>query len=256
VFNPKFSAVYRLALLSFFLVFAAVLLWPQVAPVQSVRPVGTNCRPKSLFLPVVDNHSIAYWPGTGEVEPNDTYQEANGPLRSSVAYQGLPDDQRDFFSFYMGTGGQIVINLNGHTGQQVQLQLFYQSTGNRVAFDSDGPYQVSYTGAAGWYYIYIFTGSGTNNIPYSLTVTYAVLPTQPVVTPVATPTCPPGGATSTPTRTPSFTSTHTPGPSPTVTHTNTPGRIRLALALLLPIQIRLGRPRLIHIPLHQRIHRQ
>jgi hypothetical protein len=205
--------VSRWVLFAFVLLFAAVLFWSQAATGQSVRQQANDCR---LYVPMVGNHFITYFEEPNEVEPNDSYLEANGPIRSSINYQGYPNDQKDWFSFYMPLAGQINVTLNNHTGQGVQLQLYYQNISNRVAFDSDDPYQVSYTGAAGWYYIYIYTASGTNsNALYTLNATYAVPPTPMSATPVATPTCPPAGNST-------FTATSTIGPSPTTTHTSTP----------------------------------
>ena len=107
------------------------------------------------------------------MEPNNTYLQANGSLRSGRDYYGYPNDQKDYFSIYLRTGGQIVIDLNNHTGQGVQLQLFYQTTGNLVAGDLDAPYHIEYTGPAGWYYIYIYTaGNYNSSTAYTLRLTY------------------------------------------------------------------------------------
>jgi hypothetical protein len=107
------------------------------------------------------------------VEPNNSYLQANGPLRSGRDYYGYPNDEKDYFSIYLRTGGTITIDLTNHTGQGVQLQLFYQSTNNRVDYDLDAPYHITYTGPAGWYYIYIYTAGGYNTTtPYTLRVTY------------------------------------------------------------------------------------
>jgi hypothetical protein len=127
----------------------------------------------NIFLPLTLRDYIAYFEGPWEQEPNNNYLQANGPLRSGRYYYGYPNDEKDYFSIYLRTGGTITIDLTNHTGQGVQLQLFYQSTNNRVDYDLDAPYHITYTGPAGWYYIYIYTAGGYNTTtPYTLRVTY------------------------------------------------------------------------------------
>ena len=111
--------------------------------------------------------------GPWEIEHNDSYEQANGPLCSGQDYRGYPNDQKDFFSFDARTSGDIIVNLSGHTGQGVQLQLFYQSVSNLVEYVYAPPYHIEYNGPAGWYYIYIYTGSGYNETtPYTLQATF------------------------------------------------------------------------------------
>jgi hypothetical protein len=126
-----------------------------------------------VYLPSVLRSHTLYYKGPWEAEPNDSYTQANGPLRSGKDYYGYPDDEKDYFSIYLSTAGDITIDLQDHTGQGVQLQLFYESTDNRVAWDLDPPYHIGHAGGAGWYYVYIFTESGYNSTtPYTLRVTY------------------------------------------------------------------------------------
>jgi hypothetical protein len=124
------------------------------------------------FLPLVSKELNYCFGGPWESEPNNTYLEANGPLCSGRDYYGYPDDEKDYFSIYSSEDGDISIDLANHTGQGVQVQLFYQSVGNRVAYDLEAPYHIDYTGPAGWYYIYLYTESGFNSTtPYTLRVT-------------------------------------------------------------------------------------
>jgi uncharacterized repeat protein (TIGR02543 family) len=126
-----------------------------------------------IYLPLTQYNYINYFEGLWEVEPNDSIAQANGPLRSGQDYFGYPNDARDFFSVYMTQPGQLNVTLSNHTGQGVQLQLFYQSADNRVGFVPDPPYILSHSGPAGWYYIFIFTESGHHShTPYTLRVTY------------------------------------------------------------------------------------
>ena len=108
-----------------------------------------------------------------EKEPNDDYQHANGPLLANQDYFGYPDDQKDYFSIYLSNPSEITIDLTNYTGQGGQLQLFYQTVNNLVAYDPTAPYHITYSGQPGWYYIYIYTASGFNTTtPYTLRVTY------------------------------------------------------------------------------------
>ena len=128
---------------------------------------------RKVHLPLALRDYIAYFEGPWEQEPNNSYLEANGPLRSGQDYYGYPNDEKDYFSIYLRTAGTITIDLTDHTGTGVQVQLFYQTVGNRVAGDMDAPYHVEYTGPAGWYYIYIYTAGGYNSTtPYTLRATF------------------------------------------------------------------------------------
>jgi formylglycine-generating enzyme required for sulfatase activity len=108
-----------------------------------------------------------------EQEPNDSSEQANGPLVPGLAYHGYPNDQKDYFRLDTAGLGRIVVELTDHSGQGVQLQLFYQSTANLVAWTAAAPYSLEYTGPAGVYYIYIYTESGHNTATaYTLRVTW------------------------------------------------------------------------------------
>ncbi len=126
-----------------------------------------------IYLPLVLRDYLTYFEGPWEVEPNNTYLEANGPLRSGRDYYGYPNDEKDYFSICVRRSGTITIDLSNHTGQGVQLQLFYQSLANRVAYDLDPPYRVTYNGQPGRYYIYLYTAGGYNQTtPYTLRATF------------------------------------------------------------------------------------
>jgi hypothetical protein len=126
-----------------------------------------------IYVPWILRDFIRYFEGPWEAEPNNSYLAANGPLRSAKDYYGYPDDEKDYFGIYLRTAGDITIDLTDHTGQGVQLQLFYQSVDNRVAYDLVVPYHIEHSGAGGWYYVYIYTESGHNNSsPYTLQVNY------------------------------------------------------------------------------------
>jgi hypothetical protein len=127
----------------------------------------------TVYLPVTLRNYVPIFEGPWEQEDNDTYLQANGSLVSGRDYSGYPDDEKDYFSFYARNGGPIVVDLTGHTGSGVQLQLFYGSVGSRVGYDVSPPYHIEYTGAPGWYYVYIYTASGYNSSTlYTLRATY------------------------------------------------------------------------------------
>jgi hypothetical protein len=127
-----------------------------------------------IYLPIVLRSSVIHYEGPWETEPNNTYLQANGPIRAGRDYYGYPNDDRDYWSFYAAAAGSIQVDLTNHTGQGVQLQLFYQSpAGGPVAYVTSAPYHLDYNGQAGWYYAYIYTESGYNQTtPYTLRVSY------------------------------------------------------------------------------------
>lgn len=126
------------------------------------------------FIPLLLSGYANYFSGPWEIEPNDSYLGANGPLETGMEYWGYPDDDRDYFSIYLNSSGQISIELSNHTGQGVQLQLFYESVANRVAFQPEPPYHILYGEAnAGVYYIYIYSAGNYNQtMPYTLQIDY------------------------------------------------------------------------------------
>lgn len=136
-----------------------------------------NPKGYTAYLPLVIKAPSAptYFEGPWEVEPNNTYLQANGPLRSNQDYYGYPNDQKDYFSIKLSTAGQIVIDLTNDTGQGVQLQLYYQvaDVDHRVEIIRSAPYHIQHTGPSGTYYIYIFTETpNSSGAAYTLRVTY------------------------------------------------------------------------------------
>jgi hypothetical protein len=110
-----------------------------------------------------------------EQEPNNTFSGANGPLKSGSITYGLPNDQFDIF-YFDAAAGSGNITLNGHTGNGVQLQLYYQDATSIqfVTYTTTAPFQISYSNLpAGRYWIAIYTSSGFNSTtPYMLTASY------------------------------------------------------------------------------------
>lgn len=128
-----------------------------------------------VYIPLTLRDYIKFYDLHVESEPNNTSMQANGPIRSGIPVYGLPDDQKDYFFFYLMNTGDITVNLSNHTGKDVQLQLFYQTAGNRpVPVVTKPPYRITYSRApSGLYFVYINTGSGYNSTQtYELTITY------------------------------------------------------------------------------------
>ncbi len=149
---------------------------PLSATIAGTVPVTVTILDDDLpgvYLPIVMRTFSKFFTGF-EVDPNNKTAEANGPLGSGMAINGYPDDARDYFHFTSGSVGTITVNLTGHTGQGVQLQLFYQSTSNLVTYDPTPPFSIQVGNRpAGFYIVIIYAASGYNSTtPYTLVVTY------------------------------------------------------------------------------------
>ncbi len=169
--------------------FAVTLSNPQDATMgtATAQVMILNDDQAKLLLPLAMKNFVSYFEGPYEVEDNDSYLQANGPLRPGQAYFGYLDDLKDYFTFSPLIAGSITLTLDlgNNDDEGVQLQLFYESTSNRVGFDPDPPYlvecpsedQPNCSGAAGTYYIYIANGFGIDSdSPYTLTVSYSTPP--------------------------------------------------------------------------------
>jgi len=108
-----------------------------------------------------------------ESEPNDTYIQASGPLASGKTYYGLPETLNDYFYFDMAGPGSLTVELSGHTAPSIQVSLWYESTAlpdnRKQRCTGHGGCSLTYTGAAGQYYIQVYTESGfSQTTPYVL----------------------------------------------------------------------------------------
>jgi hypothetical protein len=146
-------------------------LTPTVTPTPSVTrtPAATATRTRTA----TPSPTPTYYEGFFEDEPNNTLDDANGPLVSGTTYHGRPNDANDYFSFYAAKPGNIVVDLTNHHGQDVQLSLYYQSTADRPGYAGGVPYHIEYSGQPGWYYVRIYAIGGYDiNVAYSLRVDY------------------------------------------------------------------------------------
>ena len=149
-----------------------------ITPAATDTPTATSTRTPTpavlrTYLPVVFRHPTPtrtptptrppFFEGPFEQEPNNSVAQANGALRSGRDYFGYPNDRDDYFSFVVNTTSPITIDLTNHTGRDTQLQLFYQSTSNRVGYAGAPPYYIEHTGPAGWYYIRVVAQGNYNS---------------------------------------------------------------------------------------------
>lgn len=112
-----------------------------------------------------------------ELEHNDSAQTANGPLRSGVTYQGLPDDLWDQYYVTLASGQNIVVQLSNPTNGTM-LAIRKRGAGSSyLVTDNIAPYEIIYqTSNSGDYEILVFTDENnlqsSNSSIYSLKVTY------------------------------------------------------------------------------------
>jgi hypothetical protein len=135
---------------------------------------GSFSIPHRIMLPVVLKNAVTYYLNEWETEPNNTYLQANGPLRSGQIYRGTHNDLKDYYSVYLFAGGTLTVDMTSPSAG-TQIQLFHQivDVDHRVGFDPTPPYHITYSGAPGWYFIYVYTDQsfiGTDT--YTLTVTH------------------------------------------------------------------------------------
>jgi hypothetical protein len=140
---------------------------------NNVRELGTSSQLNS-FLPI----NLNCYPGMHKKEPNDTAEQANGPLCLPAEILGIPDDNEDYYLFTSSSNGQITIDLFNHPLEGVngaQLQLFLASDPDTIiAADVVGPYSINHVGNADEYLIRVFTDQsecGPCDTVYMLEVT-------------------------------------------------------------------------------------
>jgi hypothetical protein len=135
--------------------------------------------PSFIYLPISRHNFQPCFAGLNEAEPNNDDSEANGPLCGPVTLSGLPNDARDYFTFELENAGLITIDLADHPLESedgAQLQLFFQNLSNLVGIDLAPPYEISHNGAAGQYFVLVFTDldkcAGNCDTAYDLTISF------------------------------------------------------------------------------------
>lgn len=138
-------------------------------PTNTVTPTPTPTTPPvfgsgTLYLPLTMRTLPLFFEGPWEQENNDLANQANGPIRLNRDYFGYPDDQSDFFSFRLDASGSFNVDLSNHTGEGTQLQIFYESTDQLVAYKTIEPFYIELEDQPpGLYYVFILTKSGFNS---------------------------------------------------------------------------------------------
>jgi hypothetical protein len=133
-----------------------------------------------IFAPIIRHQFPFCFSGPVEEEPNDSANEANGPLCDFGTFTGLPKDVDDYFFFETFAIGTIELNLTDHPLEEesgAQLILYFETTANPVAAAQSSPYTIDYQGATGLYFVQVFTDqnkcTGAKcNSEYSLTIDF------------------------------------------------------------------------------------
>jgi hypothetical protein len=128
-----------------------------------------------VFLPVVMKQFCGGFAGPSELEDNDHWSRANGPICSGRIYSGtLTPGDYDWFSLEKPAGGRISIAETGQL-EGSGLTLFYEGTPlQQVHHVGEAPYSYECTekcSAGGRYYIRLVSGSAVA-VPYTLQVTF------------------------------------------------------------------------------------
>jgi hypothetical protein len=179
----------------------------------------------SSYLPMVFGPDI-FFAGPGESEPNNSFSEANGPLRPDFIYNGLATDPDDFYFFEAGGSGTITVDVLDLIVGEAQISIYREVEGAppELVESANSPpdFHLELSRPPGGkYYVVVHVGPAAlqrSTIPYTLNVSY---PLPPTPTPVQEPTDQPtAGPSPTPTEKP----TRSDGPTstPTVSGSTTP----------------------------------
>jgi hypothetical protein len=142
---------------------------------------ATHVNEPVIYLPAIMNQVYACFPGPSEIEPNDTFAQANGPLCSGVSYTGSPDDHgsatdNDYFYIEMATSGTIHIQVTNFLTNKAQVILYDQSQTylTHLADQPSGQYTLTHSGGPGRYYIRVVAVEGheVGHGPYTLVATF------------------------------------------------------------------------------------
>ena len=98
-----------------------------VAVTYAQRPLGNRA-----VIPFV-LYGRPYFLGPMEIEPNNVFSQANGPILLNRTYHGYPNDRDDLFYFELSTTRSVTISLENITGKDPQLHL--RDAGNNLIGD-------------------------------------------------------------------------------------------------------------------------
>ena len=131
-----------------------------------------NTTSSTVFLPSVMHVQSACWFGPSEIEPNNSTDQANGPVCSGRSYQGNYNDVNDYFYIdHVQDGGSFNVILLSYADQDVQLQIRYQH--DLIAYDADGSngYEVALQNPpAGRYHIRVVKLNPSSTLSYTLMI--------------------------------------------------------------------------------------
>ena len=129
------------------------------ARVNYVQQSGAQSRAVMPFVV----YGLTGFLGPLEVEPNSTSGEANGPILFNRNYQGFPNDTEDYYHFQLNSPGQVRVVLTGICGRDPHLHLYYDTPNNRVCYAGRAPYQITYNGQPGTYWVRVYVADSFNS---------------------------------------------------------------------------------------------
>lgn len=113
--------------------------------------------------------------GGVEIEPNENYLQANGPLCAGMGYQGLPgNNDRDYFYIELNAGGELTVNLANYAVADYHGQLLLYDEGQNLLVQVYlAPFHFAKLLPPGKYYLVVFTENGYgSSTPYTFTAAF------------------------------------------------------------------------------------
>jgi uncharacterized repeat protein (TIGR01451 family) len=142
---------------------------------DALEPVSTKVTYFTQMVPTLMNDYCGA--ETWEIEPNDTCEQAHGPICLEHEFYGYPDDRDDYYLVYAPEGGIVVDLYSGSGGipasEGIQLGVCPPDPLCPIncywdSVPEDG-YHLELPGISGPYYIRIFKAK-----PYSIDWTYTL----------------------------------------------------------------------------------
>jgi hypothetical protein len=143
---------------------------------------GSSPHP-SLYLPLTLKSYKNYYTPPCELannycEPNNSLPTAFGPLDSAISIQAYPNDEDDYYYFYLNAPAVLTISvthyqeINPQADGQLQLRdaqatILAGDTSSEDHALTVGPIEIQ---TPGKYYVYLYSGTLDQNNLYTLTV--------------------------------------------------------------------------------------
>ncbi|MBN1484982.1 MAG: hypothetical protein JXA37_09690 [Chloroflexia bacterium] len=111
------------------------------------------------YLPLTARHWAPL--GSWEIEPNDTFAQANGPLQSGWDYYAYPDDNDDYF-YISCPAGSIRVRMENYAPGIYGQMFLYNSAQQQIGWDNDpfDGWAINASINAGTYYVRVYTAPG------------------------------------------------------------------------------------------------